>query len=85
MGFKILWIKTIILTVLKTGRKIVVVPVLIEGETVIGVFAIDIFFVPDVTLICCLALDKRLIVGGDCLTWCRNVAVAVIGLSEIAV
>ena len=41
-----------VLTALNTGRYIVVVPVLIEGATVIGLFTMEMFFLVDAGFIC---------------------------------
>ena len=70
--------KSDVLTVLKTGRNIVVVPVLIEGATVMGVFlTIDIFCVEPV-----VEWDNSLTAEGcACFTSCRNVVVALSGNS----
>ena len=42
------------LTALNTGRYIVVVPVLIEGATLIGLFTMEMFFLVDAGFICCV-------------------------------
>ena len=71
------------LTALKTGRYIVVVPVLIEGATVIGLFTMEMFFLVDAGFICCVEeWDNSFTVEGECFTSWRNVVVAFRGNSE---